>query len=79
MSFIIVVVIKATIILLWKSYHFHSCPVFKLLDNLVPKLSSPVGVFPKEVDDIPGICLLVVYVTVKTQWSETLMSYNKSY
>ena len=53
--------------------------MFKLLDNLVPKLSSPVGVFPKEVDDIPGICLLVVYVTVKTQWSETLMSYNKSY
>lgn len=51
--------------------------MFKLLDNLVPKLSSPVGVFLKEVDDLPGICLLVVDIRVKTQWS-ALMSYNKS-
>lgn len=67
---IITVIIKATIALSWKSYHFHTCPVFKLLANLVPKLTSPVAVFPREVDDLPGICLLVVYVTVKMHWSE---------
>lgn len=33
----IIIIIKATITLSWQSDHFHKCPIFKLLDNLVPK------------------------------------------
>lgn len=42
-------------------------------------MTFSIAVLPKEVDDLPRICLLAVSVTAKCNGSPPFVSYNKSY